>query len=126
MVFMKKESAENNPEIIKNINSLKLRTDYMQRENTIIEQAFSSRELFWKNEKEKFDRLIASLKVDSEGISRGFSENVLYTERIIADFRNMSKSERVDVLKRNIESWNVNEFVTKKRFSELLKNELNK
>ena len=65
-----------NPELIKNINSLKLRTDYMQRENTIIEQAFSSRELFWDNEKAKFDSLIAPIST-SHLTSDNFSPNIL-------------------------------------------------
>jgi hypothetical protein len=122
---MKKEMPENIPEFIKNINSLKLRTNYILSENAQIEQAFSSREAFWDNEKEKFDKIIVSLNGDREGISKDFSGNVLFTERIITDFRNKVKSDRIDALKKNIESWNVNEFVTKKRFSELLSMEIN-
>jgi hypothetical protein len=121
----KDESLDPNAEIYRNISSLKSRTIHLMTDNTIIEQAFNSRELFWDNQKENLNRLIGSLRADIGDVKRGFSENIVFTERIISDFRNKVKTDRVEVLKRNLETWKVEEFVTQKRFNELIAKEFN-
>lgn len=122
---MKKEDIiDPNIEINRNMASLALRTPHIIREDALIENAFASREIFWEDEKKKFDKIMASLRGDSGDVKRKLSENIVYSERLIVDFRNRVKQDKVDLLKSNIESWNLDEFITKKRFNELLSIEI--
>lgn len=119
------ETQEPKFDINRNISSLKLRTDIIIRDSSLIDEAFASREIFWDTQKENIDKIMNSLRSDAIDLRRGFSENIILSEKIISDFRNKAKSDRVDLLKRHLESWKLEEFVTQKRFSQLISKELN-
>ena len=123
--MIKKEEQQNlQIELSKTLNSLNLRTIQIQKENLQIQHGFEGRELFWENQKNELDRLTNSLKLDVNDIRKGLFENASYTEKMIYEFRNKVKTDRVDLVKKNIESWKVETFVTQKRFKELLELEM--
>lgn len=111
-------------EVFKTLLSLESRTFQVEKDNFEIEREFDSKDLFWVNQKKEFDRLMTSLKIDIDNLRKDLSANAMYSEKIIQDFRNKLKKERVDNFKRGLDSWKLEEFVTQKRFLELLEKEM--
>lgn len=123
---MKKESQSELElnEILKNTKSIESRTSRIIEENMNSENNFDNSEVSWKNRKSDINKVMESLKYDTDLIKRDISRFVLEVERIIIDFRNKSKEEKVSQLKRKIDEWDLEKFVTKKRFLELLEKEM--
>lgn len=123
---MKKESQSELElnEILKNTKSIDVRTTKILEENMNSENNFDNSEISWKNRKIDINKVMDSLKYDTDLIKKDISRFLVEVERIIIDFRNKSKEEKVSQLKRKIDEWDLEKFVTKKRFLELLEKEM--
>lgn len=111
-------------ELSKTVRSLQSRTLLLEKEDSTLDHSFESKAEFWKNQTKDFKRLTTSLNIDIANLKKGLSENAMYTERILVDFRNKIKKDRIENLRNAMDAWQVDKFVTQKRFYEILEHEI--
>ena len=124
---MAKDVLQTNPkmDMQRTINSLNNRTYQLLSDDNVLTNNFMQKDALWQNQKKDMLKVMDSLKTDIDGIKFDLTSNIVYAEKLIVEFRNKVKSEKITSLTNNISTWELDKFVTKKRFNELLTREIN-
>lgn len=113
-------------ETSKEIDSMNKRTLSLLNDDTQINARFEKTGTVWTTQIKDVEKLMDSLNYDIHTIRKDLSEIIIYAEKIIIEFRNKSKQDKVDALRQRIEQSKFESFITKKRLLEILEIELNK
>ncbi|MBR9690199.1 hypothetical protein GOV08_00785 [Candidatus Woesearchaeota archaeon] len=106
------------------MSSLLSRTNDILQENDKSEHDHVQKEIFWKNQKNDFEKILLTLHEDSNFIKNKLKLNIVDTEKLINQFRNKSKSDNLKKVNDRVDRWKLEEYITQERFKKILQDEL--
>ena len=112
-------------ETSKDINNMSRKIEVLYNEDESISSRFDSADDAWTKNKESMSKVMDSIEYDIHSIKKDIGQIIIKAEKIIIEFRNKSKQDKVDSLRKRIENQNFESFITKKRLLEIIKKEKN-
>ena len=112
-------------ETTKDIDNMSKRINSLSEEDNKLSERFSKTDELWINQKKDMNKIMDSLKYDMDIIRKDIKDIVSNTEKLIIEFRNKAKQDKVDMIKSRIESNKYENYITKKRLIEIIRKEIN-